>query len=612
MRDRNRPERLPAHDPDSCTRPRHAEEQFPLRNSIQHIPGRLLLARFVRLRGLKISCLPMCMSAAMLILGCRQFTSASMWMQSDQSSETLAEQRREFQTQQLTTDRPNSWVVMPGQHPGLIWRNAERVRELGAEGPFRVRWFNAELQEADSPNAPGRWAAWFEGTAPNGTPLRRSRTFFVLSPKPRVFAPEVSVSFPDLPDTDDGRIWNERTQEINRVATEVLGQALLDSEQSAILLAGLAEAEPLGRPARFIESADVMNRDFHLKLRLKQSPSDRHGIPLAAPRHRDSPAPVLRVGTPGEASVSADAAAQLDAVCKAWWDDTQEPFVSLVARRGVIVLHRAYGEDAAGNAIDRDYRCWVASITKTVSALVFAQFVDQKRILLDQQISDVLPDFPESSPSVPTFRQCFNHTSGLDGPSDFGGVLNPQLDNIVLNGIDANRPGERYRYGGLGIELAMKAMELSTGRCAPRLCHEQLFEPLGFGDVVMTNASSAGYFTAKELAVLAQLIVNRGSYGQQKFFTSDTFAKLLPEPLSMSGQHPVSEGVGLHWRLRDQPGFSSNTVGHGSFSGCILTVDLDQQLVIVQVRRQQGERHGDWSHRFFDAVSKSLLNPSEL
>jgi CubicO group peptidase (beta-lactamase class C family) len=104
---------------------------------------------------------------------------------------------------------------------------------------------------------------------------------------------------------------------------------------------------------------------------------------------------------------------------------------------------------------------------------------------------------------VPTFRQLLNHTSGLSGHGEWGGMFHPYLENIVLNGIDVNEPGKRHEYCGLGFELAAKAMEIKTGKCAAKIYEEHLFAPLGLQDIIMGNASSDGEFTAKELAVIA-------------------------------------------------------------------------------------------------------------
>ena len=73
--------------------------------------------------------------------------------------------------------RSGTWIFKPGETPRILWRDMEAVRQLGCDGRLRVRWFDAKLNESPAPNAPGRWLAWIEGTAPNGTPLRRSFTF---------------------------------------------------------------------------------------------------------------------------------------------------------------------------------------------------------------------------------------------------------------------------------------------------------------------------------------------------------------------------------------------------------------------------------------------------
>jgi CubicO group peptidase (beta-lactamase class C family) len=196
-------------------------------------------------------------------------------------------------------------------------------------------------------------------------------------------------------------------------------------------------------------------------------------------------------------------------------------------------------------------------------------------------------------------------------------MFNPHLENIVLNGIDVNEPGAKHEYCGLGFELAAKAMEITSGKCAPRIYHEHLFDPLGLGDIIMGNASSDGEFTAMELAIIGQWLANQGSYGEFEYISPQTFAELLPKEMS----HPVTmveQGLGLHRIRHRRPGatadsmapgdqlFSENAFGHGSFSGCILVVDPDQQLVIVQARKQFHEGDNAYWKRFFQVVAEAI------
>jgi CubicO group peptidase (beta-lactamase class C family) len=267
------------------------------------------------------------------------------------------------------------------------------------------------------------------------------------------------------------------------------------------------------------------------------------------------------------------AKAKIDDFCREWATATGEPFVTMIVSDGQVVTHEAFGATKDGQPIDRDYRCWIASITKTVTGIMFARFIDQNLIGLDDSLSSVFPDYPKNNPHVPTFRQCLNHTAGFEGHGDFGGVNNPHFENLILNAIEINELG---------------------------------------------NASSDAEMTAAELSALGQLLLGRGSYRGHQFFRPDTFDQLLPQSLSVTDAPSHGYGVGLHWIRHRRPStepkgqqngellFSSNTIGHGSFSGCILVIDLDRKLVITQARREFREQDDTWFQRYFAVVADAL------
>jgi CubicO group peptidase (beta-lactamase class C family) len=60
----------------------------------------------------------------------------------------------------------------------------------------------------------------------------------------------------------------------------------------------------------------------------------------------------------------------------------------LIARHGIVVLNEAFGP------CDLNQKFPVASITRTVAGLMFARFVDQGLIGVDQPVGCFLPDFP--------------------------------------------------------------------------------------------------------------------------------------------------------------------------------------------------------------------------
>ena len=537
-----------------------------------------------------------------------------------EAAQRKREQRRLFQDQELITAKPFTYIFNSGDPPRFVWRDIETVRQLGCDGRFRVRWFDSDLNEAEVPKHPGRWCAWIEGTAPNGTPFRRCMTLycrppgFLIYPTPEIAAPVM------LPAPIDPQVWREHEPQIARLWHDLLFRSFNDSAEGAAMIANLAEARPLGHPATDIDSAAVRNDDFNLAVKLKVLKLCGQVRELKPPRRRaGAAAQALHEGSMAEAGMKVDAAEKIETVCRQWAQDSGEPFATLVARHGVIVVHGAFGNDSGGKPVPLDYRCTVFSITKSTTAILFSQFADQGLIHFDDSIADVFPDFPKDSEHVPTFRQCLTHMSGLSGHGDWGGCRNPQLENIILNGIDANEAGKAYNYSGMGFDLAAKAMEIRTGKSWRRVFQEHLFGPLGFGDVPMSNASADAAFTARELGILGQWIANRGSYGDLEFISPSTFEQMLPQDLSK--HYPgvkEEEGIGMHWLRHVKSGrsadskktedliFSPHTVGHGSFSACIFLIDLDNDLVVVQIRKQAGQRYGEWSSKFFQTIADQI------
>ena len=227
----------------------------------------------------------------------------------DEELKRKAEERRRFQGQELITARPFTFIFNPGDPPRVVWRDVDEVRSLGADGRLRVRWFDADLNEAPKPNKPGRWGALIEGTAPNGTPVRRALTFYCRPPGFLLYFPPDPAEAPShLPGPIAPEVWREHRDEFSRLSKDSLLRALNDSEAGVVLLSGLAGAGPLGRAPLSTETAAVLDEDYHLVLKLKVLGLRDKVRPLKPPRGRTKPAPVLRDGPPAEAGMRPEAA----------------------------------------------------------------------------------------------------------------------------------------------------------------------------------------------------------------------------------------------------------------------------------------------------------------
>jgi CubicO group peptidase (beta-lactamase class C family) len=515
------------------------------------------------------------------------------------------------------------YVIPIGDFPKIDWQDPELVESLVGSFDFTVRWFDKDLKEVTRASAFGRYGMVAEGVLPDGTPFRRQMTFACGPIDTLDNFRYLEARVPFVTGISGLETWESNTRFVGEFAGMSFLQQLRRSEEGARLMALLLERElePVSSP-RFVDSPQVAHDDYHLRLKLELMKRGAQVRFLAPPRETpDDPAPVLRPGTPEEAGFKPGVVEALDAVLAEWAEASGEPHVTLVARNGVIVLHKPYGRLPNFQPITRNFRNNLASITKALSGVLFARFLDQGFIALDDPIGNVIPDFPTTGPKAPTWRMCFTHAAGSDGHWEWGGIHNPAFENVFLNGLPAYDVGRVHRYNGMSYNLAGKGMEYMTGASVVRLFHEGLYEPLGIPDVHMNVMGSSARLTALELAKVGQLLANRGRYGDKVFFSEETFESLLPRNLSeFYPSLDIEWGIGLTWMRVAKPGVSAsapleerfilspNTIGHGSATSCILHVDLDNGLVITQVRQTGGREYDKYLRQFLMVIRDHLAD----
>ncbi|MCP4259746.1 MAG: beta-lactamase family protein, partial [Planctomycetes bacterium] len=507
-------------------------------------------------------------------------------------AESLRNRRiRDFQVCELYPKGQYGCYFIFGQSkfPEIKWRTPDLVEKIIGAFPLKVRWFDAELSEVGIPEKAGRYAAVIDAITPKGIHIRRAMTVY-HRPKdwlPWKENPKVYVEY--LPSSPfDKAAWEERKDLIASCSGKLFFELLTNEAQGPVLLSYLTEMKPLGTKLAKTDTPKIIDNDYHLALKRKLLGVKNKYPPLKMPHKlKGKPASVLRPGTSAEAAVKSDTAKSIRTICQQWYADSKEPFVVLVARHGVIIIHEAYGEEPHG-PVTVDTPMYVASLTKLITGVMFAQFIDQGLIALDDPVGKFLPDFPIEGDKAVTLRHCFTHTSGLEGHLKWGGMHNPWLDNVIANGLSYLKPGKKFKYNGMGYDLAGKVMEIVGGKSIFRLMYENFFEPLGVEDTSMDDMASSTTTTAEDLARIGQLLLNKGSYGNLKFFSPETFEKLLPQPLNRFYPAITEErGVGLCWMRH-------RVIGHDGGNRCRLHVDLDNDLVIVQIRNRQGTAYNKY------------------
>ncbi len=158
------------------------------------------------------------------------------------------------------------------------------------------------------------------------------------------------------------------------------------------------------------------------------------------------------------------------------WDDGRE-WTGASGQRNV----------AANEPMTTDTAVGLASISKTLTAAVVLELVDEGRITLDQPVAPELPEY-KLHPRI-TVRNLLDHTSGL--PDYF---LNAKIDRPLQRAPDATwtaadawryvptkrpAPNRFWIYSNTNYLLLGELVQKVTGRPLPEEIRTRLLDPLG-------------------------------------------------------------------------------------------------------------------------------------
>jgi CubicO group peptidase (beta-lactamase class C family) len=454
-----------------------------------------------------------------------------------------------------------------GSFPNLVWQKPDRVRQIIGDCPLKTRWFDAKLAEVKTPDGRAPYVAYLEGKSDMGFQIRRLVT---VSPGGKAL-----TRFP-RPSTEGS--FDEK-------------QWALDEQQIAIkrMILGVEGKYPVLKP----------------------------------PRQTTENTTVLRPGRPSEAGFRPGSNEAMRRACREWFEDGREPFVACVARRGVVVFHEAF-DDPKNGSTTVDTAKHMASITKTMSACLFAQFMDQGIVGLDDPVGKILPDFPLEGEKAFTWRATFMHMAGIHLKAGDGReVHNAWSDNWTVNLLPCLKIGAEHKYNNTDTELTAKAMELMTGKCVLRLMKEYLFVPLGMDHSRSSDVCHGAECTALDVAKLGQMLLNQGAYGNTRFFSKETFQQMLPTRMREhwpQAKFDIPWGMGLtYFKERDpQAGrngvaadktlLSKMTFCHGAASGAVLRVDPVNEVVVTVVRSKQGANYKPNLYKLLKAVDDGIID----
>lgn len=301
--------------------------------------------------------------------------------------------------------------------------------------------------------------------------------------------------------------------------------------------------------------------------------------------------------------------------------------VAVVARRGVVAVHRALGWaqlQPERRPMQPDTLFDLASLTKVMATLpAVLMLLERGAFRLDDPVHLFFPAYTGAGREEVRIRHLLTHTGGLPPgvPLWKEGGPRPERIRQVLATALQERPGARVIYSDAGFILLGELVEKVAGTSLDRFVHDYVYGPLGLrevrfnppaavrarcaatefrehlgrhqcGEVHDENAAALGgvaghaglFATAAEVAAYGQLWLNGGALGSLQLLSPATVAAATRD------QTPgLAEGRGWGWVVTRPNSdylscgdlFLPGSFGHTGFTGTSLWVDPARELVVA-------------------------------
>lgn len=495
----------------------------------------------------------------------------------------------------------DQYLFPPGEFPSARWRNPERVQILIGPVPLTVEYYDSGFSRVTRAAREGRYGAVARGTTRSGVPIVRFATLYCTTAELDDYSPEVPVAIRPLPSFGiSAERWTAYEQNLRRFSFGSLLTFPKHDPDAAIFLAGLAELDTAGSE---VLTPRVIDRLWWT--RFKRGPGTPSlTIEIRAPANTNSNAATAAVLT--RDAIAPEGLDQIRQVASEWTERSAEPMVLLVMHRGSVVFHEAFGRMSDGSAMTAGTRTWMASITKLLMGVLVLQFVDRGLVDLDAPIDRYLPELNGVAPCPLTLRNLLTHTAGLSWAGEWASDWEPSMENRVAHAMPYIEPGRSFRYHRSGYALASRVLERISGETVPQLFRRLIFEPLGMSTAFSENSYGGLYATASDLGRLAQMLLDRGRFGDAEIMSRGAVAAMLPRTLALAPrERERSWGIGCV--SLGGNGLSDQAFGHEAASGAVLRIDPVNNLIVVVGRNRVGTSEDEYQ-RFVGRLLRAVVS----
>lgn len=157
----------------------------------------------------------------------------------------------------------------------------------------------------------------------------------------------------------------------------------------------------------------------------------------------------------------------------------------LIAEKGKILFHKAYGNSDSGEEISLKSTFQIHSLSKNMTALAILQLQQNEKLNLDDKLASFFPRLPY--PQV-TIRQLLNQTSGLPrfleaalGNADTTvAISNPEIIKLIERlRTQSDEPQTSFKYNNANYILLGSIVEKVSGVPFYEFMEQAIWQPAG-------------------------------------------------------------------------------------------------------------------------------------
>jgi len=296
---------------------------------------------------------------------------------------------------------------------------------------------------------------------------------------------------------------------------------------------------------------------------------------------------ILHPGEPVDVCMSASRLDKVSELAASWIEPSlHQAIVAFVARRGTVVLNKAYGSlTPEGPDVTLDTVFPVASNSKVITATAVMQLVERGLVSLNTPVSDFFPEFTGKHKDDVRLWHLLTHSSGGLRMEEMDAYLidkiasgfespscpkdrNPLINTFLAAGLDAplmNAPGTSVGYSNFGFEMLGDIVRQVSGQSLDSFAEQNIFQPLAMHDthyglaakqadrivqrpldapgahvsntwffdglegrIVRENPWAYGSVvsTAADMGIFCQMFLNKGTYGGERILSPVTVAEM--------------------------------------------------------------------------------------